>query len=242
MRTLKFFTIFLLAVFIMPALTHLAVWSVQDRPNSWRDANWSSAGILPKPPRETAQIMLMAARTGGMKGAFATHSWLVLKRPGETTYNRYDVVGWGTPVRHNAYAADARWYSNVPQIYQMIEGAKAESLITKVEAAIKNYRYNQRGDYVLWPGPNSNTFVATILNEVPELNWQMPATAVGRDFPADRRWFSKFKYGGWRLSLAGYAGITYRPDYGVDLQFLGLVAGFDWFNYQLKVPGFGVVG
>ena len=50
-----------------------------------------------------------------------------------------------------------------------LKGAQAEALIPKIEAAIKSYQYANAGDYRIWPGPNSNTFVATVLRAVPEL-------------------------------------------------------------------------
>ena len=56
----------------------------------------------------------MAARTGGLKGAFSVHTWIVIKKAGAKAYERYDKVGWGMPIRRNAYPADGRWYSNVP--------------------------------------------------------------------------------------------------------------------------------
>lgn len=239
---LKYLIVFLLVVFIVPALVHLGVWSVKERPSSWSQANWSSAGILPPPHPADAEIMLLAARTGGLKGAFATHSWLVLKKPGESGWHRYDKVGWGKPIRHNAYDADGRWYSNTPVIYQRINGERAKHLIPKVENAIKTYRWRKRGDYKLWPGPNSNTFIASVINDVPELSWEMPATAVGRDFPLSGSWFSHLPDGGWRLSLGGYAGMAFKPSSSLDLNFLGLVAGINWQSGQLKIPAFGTIG
>ena len=42
--------------------------------------------------------------------------------------------------------------------------------------------YRNYGDYRIWPGPNSNTFVATVLRAIPEVGATMPPNAVGRDF------------------------------------------------------------
>ena len=43
----------------------------------------------------------MSGRTGGWKGVFAVHSWVVFKRENGADWRRYDVVGWGNPVRIN---------------------------------------------------------------------------------------------------------------------------------------------
>jgi hypothetical protein len=64
-------------------------------------------------------------------------------------------------------------------------GATADTLIPRMRAAIADYRYRNHGDYNAWPGPNSNTFVATILAAVPEIGVTLPATAIGKDFSLD---------------------------------------------------------
>ena len=65
-----------------------------------------------------------------------------------------------------------------------VRGGQAEALIPKVKAAIAEYGYNNAGDYRVWPGPNSNTFTATVLRAVPELETTLPPNAVGKDFRA----------------------------------------------------------
>ena len=227
-------------VFIAPALIHAAVWAAKERPTSWRYANWSSAGILPEAQADpTAKVYVLSARTGGMKGALASHSWLVLKRKNASHYDRYDVVGWGRPVRRNAYNADGRWYSNVPEIETVIEGAQAEKLIPQIEAAIAAYKWQNRGDYTIWPGPNSNTFVASIIRDVPGFDARTPATAVGRDYPADSDWAAVDTSGSLRLSAGGYAGLVIGIKDGLELNFLGLVAGINPSKLEVKIPGFG---
>lgn len=231
---------FLLALFILPALLHLGVWSMTERPAGWRQADWSSAGILPQTvPKNEAAIYVLTARTGGLKGAFATHSWLVLKPLGSSSYDRYDVVGWGNPVRKNAYDADGRWYSNKPVINHQVVGVKAEKLLPQVEQAIATYRWRERGDYTLWPGPNSNTFVASVLRQVPNLAASTPGTAVGRDFPVDGRWIGRRENGALFATLGGYLGIVIGGGIGLEINFLGLVAGINPSAQQVLVPAFG---
>src|SRR5690606_38208255 len=133
--------------FLLPTAITLGWWMLKDRPPSWRAADWSSAGILADPARNPdAAIYLLAARTGGVKGAVSVHSWLVYKKAGATAYERYDKVGWGMPVRHNGYAPDGRWYSNVPRIVHARTGEDAERLIPQLESAIAGYPHRQNGD------------------------------------------------------------------------------------------------
>lgn len=226
-------------IFLFPALTHLGYWVIQDQPRSWRSASWASAGILPsRPTTNDARIYLMSARTGGLKGAFSDHSWLVIKKPGSNKYDRYDVVGWGYPVRKNAFDPDGRWYSNLPIIHHVVEGEAAIRAIPLLEKAIANYRWQNPGDYVVWPGPNSNSFISTIINATPMINWQLPATAVGRDYPANGSWLN-WDDKGLRATLAGYAGLFIAPGLRLELNFLGLVAGFDLSKRTLFIPAWG---
>ncbi len=235
--------VLLLVVFVLPALASAAWWAVRDHPASWRDADWSSSGLLPDSHRDSeAAVYVLAARTGGFKGAFAVHSWIVTKASGASSYARYDKVGWGMPVRRNAYAADARWYSNEPVIIRKVSGAAAEALIPQVEAAVAAYPYAKSGDYHIWPGPNSNSFVAYVIDAVPALGARMPPNATGRDFApgvVSAVWSSKT----WDLhaTVGGYAGISIGATSGFEVHFLGLVAGFDLTRPALKIPAFGTV-
>ncbi len=227
-------------VFIFPGLAHLAWWSVQDRPARWHEADWTSAGIFPKSlDASEAIVHVMSARTGGLKGALSSHSWLLIKPVGQTQFDRYDVVGWGRPVRKNAYPPDGRWYSNTPVIHLTLEGEAASRAIPKLDAAIANYPWRNRGDYSIWPGPNSNTFVASVLRAVPELKASTPTTAVGRDFPSNGDWVARFDNGTIRLSAKGYAGMTLGWRTGLELNFLGLVAGLNPSKLAISIPTFG---
>lgn len=135
-------------------------------------------------------IRIYSARTGRWKGVFATHSWIVLKEESASAYERWDKVGWGLPVRRNNYAPDGRWYGNNPRVVHEVRGPEAERLIPKIRAGIASYAYNSRGDYRVWPGPNSNTFIASVLADIPEFAAVLPPTAIGKDFPLQGRWFS----------------------------------------------------
>lgn len=240
---MKKLLVVLLLCFIAPALASLGVRAAGSQPNSWRNADWSSAGVLPAAQtHQAAAIHVMAARTGGLKGALAVHSWIVTKRE-NGSYNRYDKVGWGSPIRRNSYPADGRWYSNEPEILLTIEGDAAERLIPAIEQAIADYPYAVRGDYTIWPGPNSNSFVAHVLRAVPELGITLPPEAVGRDY----RPFGEFLTisPDWRdieLSLGGYAGVAIGARHGLELRIAGLVFGVDVLRPALKLPGFGRIG
>jgi hypothetical protein len=242
-RLRKTMLLAILALFLLPVIARAALFALGDAPRSYRDADWSSTGTLPPASADNdARILVMTGTAGAWKGVLAVHSWIVLKRQNADAWTRYDVVGWGNPLRRNNWPVDGRWYGNAPAAVAELRGAEAERLIPKIEAAVRDYRYRNAGDYQVWPGPNSNSFVAAVLRAVPELGVSLPPNAVGRDF---RDGF----YAGWtdsgtgvELNLWGYAGIKIGWVEGVEFNLLGLVAGLDLRHPALKLPGYGRVG
>src|SRR5688572_24400907 len=73
MKFLRRLLLALLFIYLLPALSSAGWWYVKDRPGSWREADWSSAKILPSPTGDkAAAIYVFSATTGGMKGAIAS--------------------------------------------------------------------------------------------------------------------------------------------------------------------------
>ncbi len=240
-RTIIMLTIF--ALFLAPILARAALYAVGNDPRSWRDADWSSTGILPKATDATpARVIMFTATTGAWKGVFAVHSWIVLKPKDAPGWTRYDVVGWGNPVRLDNWPPDGRWFGNTPVAIADVSGADAEKLIPRIEAAVQAYRFNHAGDYRIWPGPNSNSFTAAVLRAVPELGVALPPNAVGRDF-RDGFYAGRTDSGtGAELNLWGLADIKIGWVEGIEVNLLGLVAGLDLRHPGLKLPGFGRIG
>lgn len=244
-KSIRRIFIFLIALFILPALASQAAWQVKGgHASGWSAADWSSTGMFPSVINEQeAVVYIMAARTGRWKGGFSLHSWIVTKKKNGERYNRYEVVGWGRPLRVNAYAPDARWYSNEPQVIKKITGDEASSLIPKIEAAIKRYPHADRGGYTLWPGPNSNSFVSYVLNEVSELGIALPANAVGRDYLHGDQYVHIDEDGlNIHVTYKGFAGFALGKRSGFEIHFMGLTAGLDIQNPGIKLPGFGRFG
>jgi hypothetical protein len=241
---LKTLRLTMLIVFALPIAARAGLYAVADHPRSWRDANWSSTGVLPPaaddPP---ARVLVFAARAGGWRSIFAVHTWIVVKPANAPAYTRYDVMGFGQPVRINLHAPDAYWFSGAPRLVADIRGARAAQAIPAIEAAVKSYRYSDDGSYRVWPGPNSNTFTATILRAAPELAVAMPPEAVGRDFRADGSFFgTTASRTGLEVNIYGLIGAKFGWVEGVEVDFLGLVAGLDLRHPGLKIPGFGRFG
>lgn len=244
MRFFKRLALAFLLLYLLPVAGAVGLWLTEDRPRTYREADWSSTGILPMPENDRrAAIYIFSAKTGGLKGAIASHAWIVTKARDAKGYERYDKVGWGTPIRRNSHPPDGRWYSNAPRLVRAIHGPEAERLIPKIEAAIAAYPYAQPGGYRLWPGPNSNTFVAHVLREVPEIGAVLPPDGVGRDYLPGNAFFRLDPDGrDLHVSLGGYAGFSAGVRSGLEINLLGLAAGFDFARPALKLPGIGRLG
>jgi hypothetical protein len=233
----------LMAVFLLPVIARASLFAVGNAPRSWRDADWSSTGSLPQARAEPqARVLVLSSRAGGWKGVVAVHSWIVLKRAGASGWTRYDVAGWGNPLKVNNWPPDGRWFGSVPSVVADVRGAAAEALIPKIEAAVRNYQYAQAGEYRVWPGPNSNTFVATVLRAVPELGVELPPNAIGRDFRPLPYAGASGSRTGIEANLWGLLGVKLGWVEGIEVNVLGLVAGLDLRHPAVKLPGFGRIG
>jgi hypothetical protein len=230
-------------IFLVPIVARAMFFAAGNDPRSYRDADWSSTGLLPAArDDQPARVIFFTGKAGAWKGVFAVHSWVVLKRAGARGWTRYDVVGWGNPVRTNNWPPDGRWYGNTPVAIADVSGAAAEALIPKIEAAVRDYHYAHAGDYRVWPGPNSNSFTAAILRAVPELAVALPSNAVGRDYR--RGLYAGFTDSrtGVELNVFGLAAIKLGWVEGFEVDLLGLVAGFDLRHPGVKLPGYGRIG
>lgn len=244
MHALRIGSLSFLALFLTPLALHAAWWLAYDKAVAWNQADWSSAKLLP-PPRATPQALVhvYAARTGRWKGIFAHHTWIVVKAKGAGAYTRFDKVAWGTPVHVDSWAPDAHWYGHTPVLVGAIEGPAAERLIPKIKAAVARYPYNRPGDYSVWPGPNSNSFVAHVLASIPEARIALPPTAVGKDYRPETGIFGLTPSGtGVQISLLGLLGFTIGWVEGVEVNIGALVVGLDLRRPALKLPGFGRIG
>ncbi len=244
MRVSDRMLLLIVCAFLVPLTTHALWWLSQEHPRSYAQADWSSSGILPPAARvEDAVVHVLAGRTGRWKGIFAHHSWIVIKPKGASRYTRFDVVGWGRPLRIDGYAADGRWFGDTPVILATLRGAAAEAAIPRIRAAVNAYPHADMGSYGVWPGPNSNTFVAYVARAVPELAAGLLPTAIGKDYASWPGVVALTPIGtGVQVSLLGLVGVSVGWVEGIEVNLLGLVAGIDVRRPALKVPGWGRIG
>jgi hypothetical protein len=213
----------------------------------WRTATHRSMGLAPDPAATPeAVVQVYASRAFGWRGAFADHTWIAVKPRDASRYTRYEVIGWyaggGRPVisESSQRPPDAEWYGSAPRLLRDVRGAQAQAVIDRLPQALASYPYP--AEYRVWPGPNSNTFVAHIGRAIPELRLAMPSTAIGKDYVSLREIVGPSpSHTGFAVSLYGLAGIMAAWDEGIEVNVLGLVAGVDLRHPALKVPGLGRV-
>lgn len=230
--------------YLAPILVSAALYYLGDAPRDWRSADRSSVGLLPPAAQQApAMVRVMSARTVSWRGILATHSWIVIKDENGAAYERFDYTAWGGPIWVNRFAPDGRWFGSAPEVVYAEDGPEAARLIPSIRAAIKDYRYPNVGDYRIWPGPNSNSFVAAVMASAPGALASLPSTAIGKDYPYDGRSIGLTPSAtGIRINLGGYLGLTLGWREGLELNLLGLVAGFDVRRPALKLPGLGRIG
>ena len=222
------------------------VLSVGVRGQDWRTASHEPVGLAPDPLVTTEPVVqVYAARTWGWRGVFGVHTWVAVKPANAKAYTVYEVIGWrlrysGSALVVSERAPDARWFGNVPELLADKRGAGVDELIARVERAVLEYPYAD--EYSVWPGPNSNTFVAWITRAVPELRVDLPPTAVGKDYLGDRLVASAPSGSGFQLSFGGLLGVTASGVEGIEFNILGLTFGIDPFDPAIKLPLLGRLG
>lgn len=212
----------------------------------WRTASQDPVGLAPDPAKTPeAVIQVYAARVVGLRGLFGVHTWIAVKPAAARNYTVYEIIGWwlrhqgsALAIRHRA--PDARWFGAAPELVAEKRGDGVDALIARVDAASRAYPW--AGEYTMWPGPNSNTFTAWVLRAVPELDADLPPTAIGKDYSGKKIFATAPSGHGLQLSLFGLAGITASGIEGLEVNLLGLTFGVNPFDPALKLPLVGRLG
>jgi hypothetical protein len=172
----------ILTVFFLIGLILLSCSGNKD----WRTASRESAGIAPHPSTTNEAVLhVYGADTWGWRGWFAIHTWIAAKRTGDTEYTVYDVVGWRgysgqSVLRIAPDIPDRYWYGEKPRLLKAHKGKGVDELIDAVEKAAHAYPW--KTTYKAFPGPNSNTFTAWVARKVPELELDLPFSAIGSGY------------------------------------------------------------
>jgi hypothetical protein len=187
-------------------------------------------------------VQVWGARTLGIKGLFGVHTWIAVKPSGVAEYTVYEVIGWRLRWTDTALVArnraPDRWFGSAGELYAEKRGVGVDELIKRIDKLAAEYPYAKQ--YTLWPGPNSNTFVAYITRAIPELKADLPATAIGKDYLGGSVFSSAPSGSGFQFSLAGLLGMSASRVEGLELNVLSLNFGVG--PSGLKLPLLGRIG
>ena len=226
----------ILCLFLISCTTH-----------NWKEASRESAGLVPSAEETTeTTFYIFYARAFSWRGYFGVHPWMAWKRKGDKEFTVAQVTFWKLRYSESAVSLakdlpDRKWYGNTPYKLFEAKGDKALTIIGKVEKLLPKYPYESY--YKVWPGPNSNTFVAYFLREIPELNIELPPHAVGKDFLGHDKFFALTpSQTGFQFNAFGLLGFELGLAEGIEFNILGINFGIDLYTPALKLPGFGRIG
>ena len=233
---------FVLYAVVVAAVT--AATSCTNTRSDWRTASREPVGLAPDPAElKEAVVQVYGARVIGVKGLFGVHTWVAVKPAEAEEWTVYEVVGWRLRWAQSAIVVhtrppDARWFGSVPELYVDRRGPGVDALIERIHKAARAYPYG--AEYRAWPGPNSNTFTAWIARAVPELELDLPATAIGKDYLGSSIVGAAPSGSGVQLSLGGVLGVAMSAVDGLEFNVLGLNFGIS--PNGVKLPMVGRVG
>lgn len=225
-------------------VTLIGATGIRGNADDWRTASREPVGLSPDPALvKEAMVQVYGARAVGAKGLFGVHTWVAVKPSNAPEWTVYEVVGWRLRYAESVVvvrnrAPDGRWFGEEPKLYAQKRGAGVDELIARIEQAALTYPYAQQ--YRAWPGPNSNTFTAWIGRAVPELEMDLPATAIGKDYLGSDIFSTAPSGSGFQMSLGGVFGFAASGVDGVELNVLGLNFGIS--PSGLKLPVVGRIG
>jgi hypothetical protein len=178
------------AIVVVTAMTASGCAVLQRAGTNWWELERGPSGQAPDPVTTSEPVVqVYAARTVGLRGLIAVHTWIAVKPRDAKAYTRYEVIGWGVDrglpaLRVNRTGPDNYWFGAHPDRLVDLRGEGVDAIIARVETAVAAYPYPTT--YRTWPGPNSNTFIAWIGQRVPELKLELPASAIGKNYRCGR--------------------------------------------------------
>ncbi len=170
---------------------------------------------------------------------FAHHQWIDVRDKHTGVWSRIEVRKPGFPGQSREIDAAAaqshlRWRRNV-EIQAVLRGEEARRVHQELATAVarRGPRYSRA--YQAWPGPNSNTFIRELCDDIDGLAAVLDHNAVGKDHDG---WISAglaTSETGVRGDLGPF-GVTLAAAEGVKLRLLALELGLQAWPPALHLP------
>jgi hypothetical protein len=189
---------------------------------------------------DASTLLVGSAALSEPMASIARHPWIALKVPGEAEWERWEVMC--CPTKHRGTVRRSTHYGPLSdhgggggdvRIHGIWRGKEADRKIACVRERAPEYPYDDQ--YLVWPGPNSNTFVDYMLREC-DIDVDLPAPAIGKDFRGLIAGVSTPSGGtGVQLETA-VVGVKLGVTEGVELHVFGMAFGVDLWPPAFIVP------
>ena len=242
MPPLRKIVLLVLTLFFGSLATHALWWVVRDElePTGARRLVEREAPAEPA-DAPLALVYVYAARTGRWRGIFAHHSWIVVKEQGRRPLHPLRQGRLGLAGAHRRLAAGRALVRERPSSSSR-RGRGGASASPRMRAAVAELPLRRVGRLPRLAGAELEHVRRPRMRDVPELS----RAAADRDrqgLAPDRRLLGLTpSRTGIQLSLGGSLGVAVGWVEGIELNFLGLVAGLDLRRPALKLPGWGRIG
>lgn len=188
-----------------------------------------------------AVIVGSAALGGGLEGV-ARHPWIALRDDGATAWERWEVmccphdeVGPSLDTVHQHQMSPVEDYGGGGgrvRFHGVFRGERARRMISCVRE--EGPRYPYRHQYLMWPGPNSNTFVDWVLRAC-DIPVSLLSTSIGKDYRGVVGASVTSEGTGIQLETPVF-GIRIGVHEGIQLHLFGLSVGIDFWPPAIIVP------
>lgn len=197
------------------------------------------------PPSGEPVVAVLSEALPHSMSEIGRHSWIVSRGRGERTFTRWEVAGAAHEERDaQPFQPQCGCGRDTPEdadvrMHAVVRGDEVEEIIACLERETK--QYNAENEYGFWPGPNCNTYVATMARRC-GIHVELPATAVGRDHRGIVS--AGVTTGGTGVQAdTPIVGAKIGLTEGVELHLFGSALGVDFWPPALIVPlGPGRIG
>ena len=189
---------------------------------------------------------------------FAEHAWIDVKQGSEAKWMRVEIGGQSSgvkifPIEPSEARATHRWQNRV-SVLETLHGEAARHAIplvlerarAELDFGQQHLEFDDEGGfsvsiekpngrpYDAYPGPNSNTLIAAILEEVPGLHAELHHNSVGKDYPRGFRAGQTSSGFGVEVD-SSYLGVGIGLRQGLELHLAQLTLGISLWPPALKL-------
>ncbi|HVK85528.1 MAG TPA: DUF3750 domain-containing protein [Kofleriaceae bacterium] len=184
---------------------------------------------LEMPSNEQTVVALFSGGLPHPMDGIARHPWFAVRKRGESQWRVYEVGGGGSlddPSKNAPYVD--------PILHGLWTGERGDAAAACVERVGPEVKRRIEGDYVFYPGPNSNTFGDVVLRRC-KLAASLPSTSVGKDWRGLVGAGVTSERTGVQLETP-VLGLKVGLKEGVEVHVIGLSIGIDLWPPAIILP------